>query len=154
MREKAVADTSVLIALEKLDLTELLCKIYSEVVLPEAVIHEYGTPDFPCFSVRKVKNPLADILFKNLNLGRGESEVIALGSETSMRVLIDDSKARKFAESLGLKVAGTIGILLKAENSGFIPSAYKQAGELKKKGFYISDKLLEEIRKKTIILIT
>ncbi len=44
MPDITVVDTSVLIALEKINLLELLCKIYVEIILPEAVAREFGTP--------------------------------------------------------------------------------------------------------------
>ena len=44
MPEMAIADTSALIALEKINLLDILCKIYEKIILPEAVIHEFGTP--------------------------------------------------------------------------------------------------------------
>ena len=62
-----------------------------------------------------------------------------------MRIIIDDLKARKVAETLELNVTGTIGILLKAEKLGFIGSAYDKAKELRNKGFYVSDQLLDDI---------
>jgi predicted nucleic acid-binding protein len=55
-------------------------------------------------------------------LGRGELAVIALGVDSGIRVIIDDSKARKVAEALGLKLSGTIGVLMKAEAIGLISS--------------------------------
>ena len=96
-------------------------------------------------SIKKVKNPLVRLLLSDLNLGKGESEVIALASETGIKTIIDDIKARKVAETLGLSVTGTIGILLKAEKSGLIESAYNKAKELKDKGFHVSDELLDDI---------
>jgi len=150
MPEKAIADTSVLIALEKINLLDVLCKIYSEIILPEAVISEFGIPAINCYSVRKVESPLVKLLCDNLNLGKGESEVIALSKDTGVRIIIDDLKARKIAETLGLNIAGTIGILLKAEKLGLIESAYAKARELKDKGFYVSDELMEDISKRRL----
>ena len=66
----------------------------------------------------------------DLNLGKGEAEVIALANETGLKTIIDDLKARSIAEKLALKVTGTIGILLKAESLGLLESAYKKAIEL------------------------
>ena len=37
MPEKAIIDTSVLIALERINMLDILCKIYSHIILPEAV---------------------------------------------------------------------------------------------------------------------
>ncbi len=85
---------------------------------------------------------------KDLNLGKGESEVIALAFETNLKALIDDLKARKIAEDLGLSISGSIGVLLKAEKLGLITNAYEKVKELKDKGFYISDELLAEISKR------
>lgn len=145
MPEKVIVDTSVLIALEKINLLDILCKIYGEFIMPEAVFNEFGTPTINCYSVKEVKNTLINLLVSDLNLGKGESEVIALSSETGMKTIIDDLKAREIAEKLGLKVAGTIGVLLKAESLGLINDAYEKIRELREKGFYVSDELLNDI---------
>ncbi len=47
MPEKIIVDTSVLIALEKINLLQILCKIYEEIVLPEAVVKEIGNITLP-----------------------------------------------------------------------------------------------------------
>ncbi len=147
MHEKVIVDTSALIALDKINLLDILCKTYGEIILPEAVINEFGTPAINCYSVRKVESPLVKLLCDNLNLGKGESEVIALASETDMKTIIDDLRARGIAEKLGLKVSGTIGILLKAESLGLVNSAHEKVKELKEKGFYVSDELLSDLSK-------
>jgi len=143
MPEIAIVDTSVLIALEKINLLDVLCKIYDEIILSEAVITEFGSLGIDCYSVKKVNSPLVKLLVNDLNLGKGESEAIALARETGLRIIIDDLKARKVAETLELIVTGTIGILIKAENMALIESAYDKAKELKNKGFYVSDQLLD-----------
>ena len=147
MSERAIADTSALIALEKINLLDVLCRIYTEIILPEAVINEFGTPPLKCYSTATVESPLVRLFVGDLNLGRGESEVIALAIETGLRVIVDDLKARRVAETLGLNITGTIGILLKAEKMGLIKSSYDKAKELRVKGFFVSDKLLEDILK-------
>lgn len=145
MPEKAIVDTSALIALEKINLLDILCKIYSEIILPESVSSEFGKLPIECYSIKQVTGSLVNLLTGTLNLGKGEAEVITLAKETSMKIIIDDLKARKVAETLELNVTGTIGVLLKAEKLGFIESAYNKAKELKEKGFYVSDELLDEI---------
>lgn len=145
MPEIAIVDTSVLIALEKINLLGILCKIYDEIILTEAVINEFGPLGIDCYSVKKVHSPLVKLLVGDLNLGKGESEVIALAREIGTRVIIDDLKARKIAETLELIVTGTVGILIKAENMGLIENAYDKVKELKDKGFYVSSQLLDDI---------
>ena len=147
MPEIIIVDTSVLISLEKINLLQILCKMYNEVVLPEAVIKEFGNINLECYSAKKVESSLVNLLMRDLNLGKGEAEVTALAYETGLKVLIDDLKARKIAGDLGLNITGTIGVLLKAEKLGLIESALENAKELKKKGFYVSDDLLVDMYK-------
>jgi len=70
-----------------------------------------------------------------------------LAYETGMKIIIDDLKARKVAETLDLNFTGTIGVLLKAEKLALIDSAYDKTKELRSKGFYVSDQLLDDISK-------
>jgi len=116
--------------------------------LPEDVVREFGNINFECYSIKKVESRLINVLMQDLNLGKGEAEVIALAYETNFKVLIDDLKARKVAENLGLSISGSIGVLLKAEKLGIIDSALKKTQELKEKGFYVSNELLSEIAKR------
>jgi hypothetical protein len=145
MPELVIVDTSSLIALEKVNLLDLLCKVYFQVVIPESVIREFGIVSLPCLSTRTVESNLLKLLVTDLNLGKGEADVIALASQTGSEVMIDDLRARKVAENMGLKVTGTIGFLIRAEKLGLIESAYDKAKELREKGFYVSDELLQEI---------
>jgi hypothetical protein len=145
MPEPIIIDTSSLIALERINLLQILCKIYKEVVIPESVIKEFGNLSLSCLSIRKVESNLLKLLITDLNLGKGEADVIALASQTGLKVIIDDLKARKVAENMGLKLTGTIGVLLKAERLGLIASAQEKVRELREKGFYISEQLLEDI---------
>lgn len=147
MPEIAIVDTSALIALEKINLLDILCRLYEKIIVPEAVANEFGALTIDCYSVRKVKSPLVRLLVNDLNLGKGESEAIAVARETNIRIIIDDLKARKVAETLELNVTGTIGILLKAENMALIKSAYDKAKELRGKGFYVSDQLIDSMSK-------
>ncbi len=67
-----------------------------------------------------------------------------------MKALIDDLKARKASENLGLSISGSIGVLLKAEKTGLISSALKKTQELKDKGLYVSDELLAGMSKRKL----
>ena len=138
MSDQAIVDTSVIIALEKINNVDVLCKIYSSILLPEAVIREFGQPPFDCYSVEEVNNPMVRIFCRDLNLGKGEAESIALASETGLTLILDDLKARKVAETLDLKITGTIGVLLKAEKLTLIKSAYEKILELRNSGIKAS----------------
>ncbi|MBN1977017.1 MAG: DUF3368 domain-containing protein [Anaerolineae bacterium] len=54
-----------------------------------------------------------------LDLGRGELAAMALALENPERtILLDDELARRTAKAAGLKVRGTLGILLDAKSQG------------------------------------
>jgi predicted nucleic acid-binding protein len=120
--EPAVFDTSSLIFLDVLGYIPFLRRLY-RVVLPEAVSEELlarprspgsGVPSLTWVerrapqvdSVRRVRRAPPTV-------GRGETEVIALGIELSCPVVLDDRKARLRARRAGLEIVGTLGILLR-----------------------------------------
>jgi predicted nucleic acid-binding protein len=139
-----------LIALEKIRLLKLLCEIYSEVIIPEAVAKEFGNISLKCIKLKKVESNLIGLLIAELNIGTGEAEAISLANQTGIKILIDDLKARKISTEMGLVVTGTIGFLLRAKKLNLIKSAYEKAEELKQIGFYISDKLLNDIKQREL----
>lgn len=106
MPESVVVDTSTLIALEKIGLLDVLCKIYKKIILPDAVAAEFGPALLDCSTTTKVESRLVKLLTDDLNLGKGESEVIAFALASDMTAIIDDEKARKTAKTLGLTVTG------------------------------------------------
>jgi predicted nucleic acid-binding protein len=58
-----------------------------------------------------------------MQIDKGESSAIVLALETPNCIMIlDDFKARKIANQLGLNFTGTIGVIVKAKLNGIIPS--------------------------------
>lgn len=143
---KVVVDTSCLIALENLGIVNILCDLYQEVVITEGVLKEFGEINLKCTKIEKVKENILKLLEKRLNLGVGEAEVITFAFKNKYTAIIDDLIARNVARELGIKTTGTIGILLRAEREKLIGSAYEKAMELKGKGFYLPDALLNQIK--------
>ena len=77
-----------------------------------------------------------------MQVDKGEASAIALALETDHPVIIlDDWKARNLAERLGLSVTGTIGVIVKAKNSGLIPSIKPYLNKIRKTNFRISEEL-------------
>ena len=77
-----------------------------------------------------------------LQIDKGESSAIALALETPDSVVIlDDYKARKIAEQLGVTITGTIGVIIKARLNGIIPSIKPLLKKIKQTGFHLSDEI-------------
>ena len=141
-----IADTSVLIAFEKLGRLHLLCRVYEEILLPPAVRNEYSSDSQPCFIYAQAPHGLSTLLETEIGMGRGESEAIALAFTSNVPILIDDLKARKTARTLGCQISGTIGVLVKMEHLGLILSAYGETQRLISMGFRVSEKILHKLK--------
>src|SRR5262249_910576 len=78
------------------------------------------------------------------NLGRGESQVLALaGVAPESRAVLDDLEARRCAQSMGQSLIGTIGVGLRARRRGIIEAARPVIEHLRRVGLYASDQLIE-----------
>ena len=104
-----------------------------------------GAPWIRVIEVRDKR--LKNIL--QLVLDEGEAEAIVLALEVNANlVLLDDREARLQAKRLGLRVTGTLGILLRAKRLGLIESLKEELNKLKETSFRISKSLEEEILEK------
>jgi predicted nucleic acid-binding protein len=55
-------------------------------------------------------------------LGAGEREALALALATpNALLLLDDGRARRFGQLLGLRMTGTVGVLARATREGLVP---------------------------------
>lgn len=99
--------------------------------------------------IQKIKdNKLKRALMMELDEGEAETIVLALELSADL-ILLDDYDARKVARSFGLKVTGTIGILIKAKQEGKIRSLKKEINGLMKSGFWIDRELYKRILKES-----
>ena len=134
---KVVADSSVLINLCKISRLDLLK--HFQVLIPEAVLREVVEEGKGREGVEEVKKAgfevrkISDLKLYNLlraYLDAGESEAITLASEVNAIVLLDEKDARSLAEKLGLKVMGTVGLLIWAKKAGYIDSLREELDKL------------------------
>jgi len=125
---KAVADTSVLIALGAAGHLDLLHKMWEVIFIPGAVFKEVQ-PERPGYAavqeameqgwLKVVKTQAPGSL--PVWMGTGEAECLALARQiASDVVLMDEIRARKIILSHGFRVAGSVGIVCKALEMGIL----------------------------------
>jgi predicted nucleic acid-binding protein len=132
-----ISDTSCLIALTNIGLLVVLAQLYGTVIVTQEIADEYREPLPDWIVVKKVKDT-AKVRAYNKFIDLGESSAIALATEFNDALLIiDDLEARRFAESLGFKITGTVGVLLRAYKQGVITDINTAMSKLKETGFYL-----------------
>ena len=127
-----ICNASALQYLHQLGCLHLLPALCGRVLVPQAVAEELAAGkargiDLPIpqeLDWVVIRRPAsAAILPLVTDLGPGETEVLALALESSDAVVIlDDALARRMAETLGIRLTGTLGILLDAKRAGLIPT--------------------------------
>ncbi|WP_297548240.1 DUF3368 domain-containing protein [Thermococcus sp.] len=79
-------------------------------------------------------------------IDHGEAETIAFALENEVDLIVlDDKDARKVARGFGVRITGTLGLLLLAKRRGFISQIAPYVEELRRNGFRISDEVVKRI---------
>lgn len=124
-----IADSGPIFTLALIDKLDILNIIFDDIKIPQAVWNEITydntKPDFSKLH-RFFKDKTCQISsFNELTfvMDYGESESVILYKELQADfLLIDDKKARKIAENLGINCIGLLGILSMGKNRGLIKS--------------------------------
>lgn len=153
MGERAVINASPLIFLARGGHLGLLRVFAHEVWVPEAVawkIRQRGPGDVTAKAlvttdwlvVKPV--PAINVAIAEWRLGAGESATVALALTHGREAIIDDLAGRKCAESLGVPLRGTLGIVLAAKRRGVIPAARPAIEDLVSAGLYLSRRVIDD----------
>ncbi|MBO3842459.1 MAG: DUF3368 domain-containing protein [Candidatus Brockarchaeota archaeon] len=162
-----VSNTSPLIWLSKVGELSLLKKLFGEVVIPEEVYKEAvekgleeGFSDAFVIKesvdngwIRVVKldedgeKLCRKIMEHAPEIHLGEAQAIILARRNKTLLLMDESSGRAFAEAMGLKVRGTVYIIIEALRKGLLDknNAKETVLMLASKGFRIEPKLLARL---------
>ena len=125
-----VSDTTPIISLLKIDQLDLLHKLFGSVMIPDAVYDELTSnpqyvneanliiaSEYIC-KVSVAGSESVKLLQRATGLDRGESEAIIYTDECHADLLLmDEAKGRQVARQMGIRIMGTIGILLQAYQS-------------------------------------
>lgn len=143
--EIVISDASPLIALADIEELDLLQKLYQKVFITDIVRSEIHA-DLPLWIEESSNYNRKQFQVLQLELDSGEVSAIALALENpERRIIIDESKGRSVAKRLGLKVTGTLGIIIKAKEQGLIKSGKDILIKLEKHGFWLSERLKNDI---------
>jgi predicted nucleic acid-binding protein len=136
----------------------LLRDLFQHITIPPAVFEEVvirgggqpgaGETNTAQWITRAMleQSGVADILAAELD--RGEAEAIALAlQEKADWLLIDERVGRRFAKRVGLKVKGTLGVLLEGVRRDFINDLQLLLDKLVAKGTWIAPAIYAEVLK-------
>lgn len=122
-----VSDAGPLIALGRLDLIDVLGELFAQVQVPQEVIREClarpGNAD--ALRIRQALDQGRLIACQGpsqtlAGLDPGESAVIVHAGVIGAAVLMDERAGRQRALAMGLRVTGTLGVLVRARQRGLI----------------------------------
>jgi uncharacterized protein len=147
-----IADTGALISLGLIGNIDLIEKVFGDFYIANAVweeLQKYENPEFDKVLMTSLKSRVLKIKSKNylsLIADYGESESIILYEELHADfLLIDDNKARIIAESLDVNCIGSIGLLIRAKQLGYIKELQPLFLKWLNNERYFSKKLLNDI---------
>ena len=147
-----IADTGAIISLGHVNKIDLIEKVFGECFIAHAVWDElmnYEHPDLKVEIFDKLKEKVVKIKSKNnlsIIMDYGESESVILYEELQADYfLIDDNKARVVAESLNVNCIGSLGLLIKAKQKGYIKELKPIFEKWLSSGRYFSYDLLNKI---------
>ncbi len=152
--QPVISNTSPLIGLSGLNCLPLLRDLYTEVWIPREVEKEFLVVDqtfyrevlnkAPWIKVVDVTNSQSATIYQGIDAG--EAEVFALAVEHDARlVILDENKGRRRATKVGLKVKGTLGVLLEAKEEGLIVATKPLLIQLRANGMRLSESLINKV---------
>jgi len=123
-----VSDTSPLNYLVLIQAVDVLPVLFHEIYVPHRVAAELKNPAAPQTVQAWIASPPSWLSIRsplhvspNLKLDPGETEAISLAQELKAdHLLIDEWAGRTAAQSQGLHVIGTLGVLVQASERGLL----------------------------------
>ena len=154
MSKSWVINASPVILLAKAGLIGRVPSLTETFVIPEPVVQEivgvHGE-DAAARWLREAGKPFIRPAVVELpalsgsEIGAGERSVISwAAAHPGFLAVLDDHEARVIAQRLGVKVVGTVGVVLRLKQAGLISEVKSHLQQIKRVGGYISDGLLRE----------
>jgi len=151
---KAISNASPLLYLHRIQALDLFPGIFGTLLTTPEVSREllegrqrgYECPDISRLDwIEVVKAPMSSEWLA-LDLGPGEISVMTLAFDKPGHImLLDDMLARRIATAAGLRVWGTLKIILEAKSLGLIDRAGPLINQLTDAGMWISPQIKQRI---------
>ncbi len=152
---KVVVNTTPLIALAEIGELHLLKDLYDEICIPNAVFDEIKSE--PAYTeVHNATGWIKVVSVDDTNdrnmlssrLHTGEVEVIQYACDSNADlVILDDQLARRTAKFLGLTFTGTLGLIIKAKEKGYIQTVKPIMDKLIQNGLFVSPEVQTTVLK-------
>lgn len=152
-----VADAGPLIALAVAGALPLVLQQF-EVCVPQAVLDECLCDPYAAGAVLILEHSrcagfstVSDKAIKNLDaaylmgLGSGEVAVLSYAHQHGQVALVDDRRARRIAQQLGVSVVGSGAMLLALKKSGAISSIHPALVAWRAHGYFLSEALQRQL---------
>ena len=153
-----ISNAGPLIALGRLNHLHLLPELFEQVIVPQAVFAEVTSKmELPgAVQLKEAAWLQTHVVQDTLGVERllfwleqGESEAIVLAQHFNSLLLMDERRGRTIATTMGLRVTGTVGILVTAKQHRLIPEVTPLLDMLIADGIRISIDLYNEVRSLT-----
>ncbi len=153
--EAVVVNASPLITLFRSGQADLLPRLFSRVIVPDAVWREVTVDEWDDAAARDLGvqpwpirvDVATSAQVEAWNLGAGETAVLSHAlAHSPMRAIIDDADARRCARTLGIPLLGTGGLLVLAKRRGVLPSVTEGIEKLRNAGLWLSDDLVDLLK--------
>ena len=158
MTKIIVADASPLIALGQTPVLNQLKQLNLMLMAPAAVLNECKVPGKPachaiesaihCGTIKPIPDqPDNHPLLQQLQtlLDNGEAQAIIAAMQLNACIMIDEKKGRKESRKRGLKVIGSLTLLLQARRHNLIGPLKPITDDLRQNGIRYSDSVIHEL---------
>lgn len=147
-----IADSSALIALATCSALGVLVDLFEEIYVPPAVFDELNQPNrlqaeiLSQFLHNRIVPADGPLIIVGSSLGRGESEAMVLYSQLGADyLLVDDRRAKRFAEANQIRCIGSLGVLLLAKYQGHITKIAPFIDRLRYSSLHYTETLLQKV---------
>ncbi len=155
MNNIIVSDASPLIAFGGIHRLDILPALFGTVLIPEIIAQECladktktGAAAIEKAIQKKLIQIHTDIIYRSIDLrdilDEGEAAAISLAHTMQQPLLIDEKLGRGVAKNLGIKIIGTIGVLLLAKQKMIVREIKPILIQLKNGHYFLSEQLIQE----------